>query len=103
MVQCAKSVAINIDDQGAVDTWRRQNGLVSTINHLIPRLLLLRDIDQLGGSAASVECSGRQLLILTNIPMSREHLAHAAFYSHFQLSPGHRQNMIFYNLVVISG
>ena len=60
-----------------------------------PRLLLLRDIDQLGGSAASVECSGRQLLILTNIPMSREHLAHAAFYSHFQLSPDHRQNINF--------
>ena len=36
MVQCAKSVAINIDDQGAVDTWRRQNGLVITINHLFP-------------------------------------------------------------------
>ena len=31
MVQCAKSVAMNIDDHGAIDTWRRQNGLVSTI------------------------------------------------------------------------
>ena len=29
MVQCAKSVAMNIDDQGAIDTWRRQNGSVS--------------------------------------------------------------------------
>ena len=29
MVQCAKSVAMNIDDHGAIDTWRRQNGLVS--------------------------------------------------------------------------
>merc|ERR1719333_257451 len=26
MVQCAKSVAMNIDDQGAIDTLRRQNG-----------------------------------------------------------------------------
>ena len=32
MVQCAKSVAMNIDDQGAIDTWRRQNGLVSTLS-----------------------------------------------------------------------
>ena len=34
MVQCAKSVAMNIDDEDAIDTWRRQNGLVSvsTIN-----------------------------------------------------------------------
>ena len=31
MVQCAKSVAMNIDDHGAIDTWRRQNGLVSTL------------------------------------------------------------------------
>ena len=29
MVQCAKSVAMNIDDQSAIDTWRRQNGSVS--------------------------------------------------------------------------
>ena len=32
MVQCAKSVAMNIDDEDAIDTWRRQNGLVSTIS-----------------------------------------------------------------------
>ena len=30
MVQCAKSVAMNIDDQAAIDTWRRQNSSVST-------------------------------------------------------------------------
>ena len=30
MVQCAKSVAMNIEDHGAIDTWRRQNGLVGT-------------------------------------------------------------------------
>ena len=29
MVQCAKGVAINIDDQSAIDSWRRRNGLVS--------------------------------------------------------------------------
>ena len=34
MVQCAKSVAMNIDDEDAIDTWRRQNGLVSTIINL---------------------------------------------------------------------
>jgi len=28
MVQCAKSVAINIDDQSAIDSWRRRNGLL---------------------------------------------------------------------------
>jgi len=28
MVQCAKSVAMKIDDQGAIDAWRRQNGLL---------------------------------------------------------------------------
>ena len=32
MVQCAKSVAMKIDDQGAIDAWRRQNGLVSKFN-----------------------------------------------------------------------
>ena len=31
MVQCAKSVAMNIDDQAAIDSWRRRNGLVSKI------------------------------------------------------------------------
>eukprot|EP00092_Neocalanus_flemingeri_P011035 GFUD01011880.1.p1 GENE.GFUD01011880.1~~GFUD01011880.1.p1 ORF type:complete len:1019 (-),score=248.98 GFUD01011880.1:807-3710(-) len=28
MVQCAKSVAMNIDDQSAIDSWRRRNGLL---------------------------------------------------------------------------
>jgi len=28
MVQCAKGVAINIDDQSAIDSWRRRNGLL---------------------------------------------------------------------------
>ena len=31
MVQCAKGVAMNIDDQSAIDSWRRRNGLVSKI------------------------------------------------------------------------
>merc|ERR1719158_459748 len=35
MVQCAKSVAMNIDDHGAIDTWRRQNGLLLEAVHSV--------------------------------------------------------------------
>ena len=71
MVQCAKSVAINIDDQGAIDTWRRQNGLVSTSSSFFIGLI---DQRRQVGSERVLRSAA---MMLTNIPMSCEHLANS--------------------------